>query len=205
MTRKLWKRVSVAVLSFAAAVAVLGGCATPQFNSYDEAAWAGAMCVDNGWTRVPDNYCPIGDEPAPGHPFFWAYRPYQSSAPDIDIVYVGYPVDRHIWVNTRPARVSTLHIDRGSFPERPAAGAAPATSVRVPSAPVRQQKASTITRGGLGTPGASAGSPKPNRDLTSPAPGRAAPAPAAAPKALPKAPSSRPMATSSSSVKSGRK
>jgi hypothetical protein len=195
MIRKLWKRASVAALSFAAAVAALGGCSTPQFNSYDEAAWAGAMCVDRGWTRVPDNYCPIGDEPAPNHPFFWAYRPYNASTPDVDIVYVGYPVDRHVWVNTRPARVSTLHIDRGSYPERPAAGSAPATSVRVPTAPVRQ-KTSTITRGGLGTPGARA------TNAPAPKPGAAS---AAAPKALPKAPASRPMAPTGASIKSGRK
>jgi hypothetical protein len=66
----------------------------------------------------------------------------------MDVVYVGYPVDTS-WGYDRPRNVSTLHIDRGSYPETAPANARTASTVKVDTAPVRN---SAIRRGGLGVP-----------------------------------------------------
>jgi hypothetical protein len=133
---------------------VLISCGTSTFNSYDDAAYAGAICTDGTNIRVPDDYCPIGDGDAPaGYRYHWAYQPYRNTARNIDVVYVGYPVDTHVWVHQVPANVSTLHVDRGSFPVAPAAGQPRTAHVIVATEPVRQ---SSVTRGGLGSTSAAA-------------------------------------------------
>ena len=76
----------------------------------DEHYYAAAVCVDQDGIRVPDSYCPIGDgiENAGNS---WAYHEYRDTDPDLDVVFVGYPVDRHIYVHDRPRRVPMLNID----------------------------------------------------------------------------------------------
>lgn len=202
---------------------VLAACGTqapqPVPVSYDENMYAAAVCVDRDWVRVPDNFCPIGDGEFPQHPFQWVYDEYSATEIDIDIVYVGYPVERTRYIDRVPPRISTMHIDRGRFPNKAPVGSAPATSSKLPSEPVRRAQSSGVTRGGLGVPGARAtAAPRPNRGLDSPAPGRtradrapAAQAPAPAPRALPQAPvGARPMSpprasSRSGSVRSGRR
>jgi hypothetical protein len=178
------KRVSAVI----ALALVLGACgARPAPATYEEAAWAGALCVDGSYVRVPDTYCPIGDEVVAGHPYFWAYREYTDRDRDIDVVYVGYPVERGRWVNTRPARVSTLRIDRGSYPERPAAGQAQTSQVRVETAAEKRRKldaAKGITRGGLGV-----GTPVPDKAPVAKA--ATPPAPKSRPQVSPKSRKSR--------------
>lgn len=192
---KSWHRRAAAA---ALAAVALSACGKPQFASYDDAAYAGALCTDRGYTRVPDNYCPIGDGPVAdaAFPYFWTYRPYRGTDSYVDVVYVGYPVDRTTWVTTRPPRVSALHIDRGSYPDAPPAGTAVTGNgaVRVVTEPVRTL--SGVMRGGLGVP----------RDNKVTGTQNTVPAKAAAvTKApTPPAPPTRPMAKPSAPVKSGK-
>jgi hypothetical protein len=179
-------------------------------TAYDDDLYASAVCVDGRGIRVPDDYCPIGDGGS-NQGFLWNYRPYHSYDSDVDVVLVGYPVDRTVYVPTRPARVSTLHIDRGRAPYSLPVGSAPASSVRVPTL-AAEQRSSTITRGGFGAPNARAsGSPVAARSLDSAAPGRKPSAgssqgfSAPKPAAIPKAPASRSVSSGSSSSKSGKK
>jgi hypothetical protein len=186
-------------------------------TAYDDDLYASAVCVDARGIRVPDDFCPIGDGGS-NQGFLWNYRPYHSSDNDVDVVLVGYPVDRTVYVPTRPSRVSTLHIDRGRAPYSLPVGSAPASSVRVPTLAAEQRK-SSIQRGGFGAPNARAsGSPVPARGLDSAAPGRGTDSKAAGantaarsvaaprPAPTPKAPSSRSFGSSSgSSSKSGKK
>jgi hypothetical protein len=154
----------------------------PRPASYDDNMYASALCVDQHGIRVPDAYCPIGDG-AMNAGYGWRYHSYLASDPYTDVVYVGYPVGT-TYVTTRPARVSTIHIDRGRFPDRAPAGVK-ASDVRVPSLSTVQRNPA-IQRGGFGAPGAkAAGTPLPSRSLNSPAPGRtfAAPAPPPPPPA----------------------
>jgi hypothetical protein len=143
------------ILWLLGAVLVLTGCAPrPSFDTVDDAAYAGAICTDGGWTRVPDQYCPIGDEPVGGQQYWWRYRPYRDTDRDIDVVYVGYQVDRTVWIDRRPARVSTLHIDRGSFPTDPPASAGPVSRAKVLTAAEKRRQddaARGVSRGGLGS------------------------------------------------------
>lgn len=134
---------------------------------------------------MPDNYCPVGDGYM-NSGYGWRYHPYLASDPYQDVVYVGYPVGA-TYVNTRPARVSTLHIDRGRFPTSPPAGVR-ASSVRVPSLPVATRPgSSSVSRGGFGVP--ATGTPLPTPTGTTfrapaalpPLPARPAAAPPAAP------------------------
>lgn len=142
--------------------------------SYDDNVYASALCVDQQGVRVPDSYCPIGDG-VMNQGYGWRYHSYRASDPYTDVVYVGYPVGT-TYVTQRPARVSTLHIDRGRFPDRAPAGVK-ASDVRVPSL-ATVQRSSTIQRGGFGAPGAKAtGTPVPSRTLSSAAPGRIPPPP----------------------------
>lgn len=191
----------------------LVGCSSPAPApvTYDSNAYAATVCIDRGnWFRVPDNYCPIGDGDVPGHPFMWVYDEYDARDVDVDVVYVGYPVERTRYITVRPSRVPTANLDRGRFPERVAPGATASTSVRVPSMPVERKapSSSTVRRGGLGVPSARAtNAPQPNRDTSSPAPGRttAAPKTVPSPKATPpRVSGSRPV-TSSSPARSGRR
>jgi len=154
--------------------------------------YAAAVCVDQDGVRVPDSYCPIGDgiENAGNS---WAYHEYHDTDPDLDVVFVGYPVDRHVYVHDRPRRVPTLNIDRGRFPERPATVAAAGTSsARVVTVAQERRQSSTVTRGGLGASSRNAEAPRPVRTLDSPAPGRKVAA-----RPTPPAPKSRPVAKSS--------
>lgn len=182
----------------AAAVAAVALCTACSANTapppvWDNAAYAATVCVDGQWVRVPDNYCPIGDGIVPNHPFHWVYDEYRASDLDVDVVYVGYPVERTRYVNTRPARVPTLNLDRGGYPERAAPGTT-GTSQRVPVLPVQRQ--ANVQRGGFGAPNARAtAAPIPSRGLNSPAPGRVAAQAAPAPRATPPRPASRPMTT----------
>lgn len=157
---------------------VLVACGAGTYQSYEDAAYAGAICTDPAGYRVPDSYCPIGDGPPPaGYAYSWAYRPYRSTDRDIDVVYVGYPVDTHVWVHTRPANVATLNIDRGSFPETEPAGQPRASSARIATEPVRRAGSSSVTRGGLGSTSAA---PVTNANKPAPPPKRIGPPPAGA-------------------------
>lgn len=144
--------------------------------SYDNAAYASALCVDQQGDRVPDNYCPIDDGVMGSGGYGWRYHSYLASDPYQDVVYVGYPVGTS-YVTTRPARVSTLHIDRGRFPVSPPQGVR-SSSVRVPSLPsVQRTGSSNVTRGGFGIPATGTPLPTPT--------GQSFKAPAALPKAPP--------------------
>jgi hypothetical protein len=186
-------------------LAALVGCGSDR---PDEHYYAAAVCVDQDGVRVPDNYCPIGDG-IDNQGFAWNYRPYRDTDHDIDVVYVGYPVDRTVWVHDRPRRVPTINIDRGRYLERPATvAAAGTTSARVVTIADERKVAasgsSTTTRGGLGVSRSArnAEAPQPNRSLDSKAPGRAG---EAKPRPLPKAPTTRVVAKSTKSTKSGSK
>lgn len=165
------------------ALLALAGCGNNYHRvaaapvSYDNAAYASALCVDQQGIRVPDNYCPIGDGVMGSGGYGWRYHSYLASDPYQDVVYVGYPVGTS-YATTRPARVSTLHIDRGRFPTTAPVGVR-ASSVRVSSLPtVQRTGSSSVTRGGFGAP--VTGTP-----LTAPA-GRSFAAPAALPPAPPR-------------------
>jgi hypothetical protein len=187
------------------AITALSACGSSDVLSSD------VPCIDSRtWLRVHDSYCPIGDGISNG-PFTWAYsEPYSSSVDYREVVYVGYRVPQDHYVLTRPARVPTTNLYRGSFPEAPPPGVS-ATSARVPTS-AAQQRSSSISRGGFGDPSNRAsGSPVAVRDLSSPAPGRNAKSGSSAagsapkPAAIPKAPASRPVSSGSSSSKSGKK
>lgn len=162
----------------AAVLATLAGCSgTPQPAyapvAYDDDLYESALCVDtSSGLRVPDSYCPHGDGIANG-PFSWVYSSYRSSDSDIEVVYVGYPVNRARYVTSHNPRVRTYNVDRGRAPERPAAGQPLATSVRIAPAPAAVQRRASVQRGGLGTPGAAgtgAPTPVPNRAGAAPGP-----------------------------------
>jgi hypothetical protein len=143
--------------------------------SYDNAAYASALCTDDQGIRVLDNYCPIDDGVIGPGGYGWRYHSYLASDPYQDVVYIGYPVGA-TYVVTRPARVSTLHIDRGRFPASAPPGVR-SSSVRVSSLPtVQRSPASSVSRGGFGVP--ATGTPLPTPAGQS----------FAAPRALPKAP-----------------
>lgn len=144
-TRPAWQRLAAATV----AAAALSACGGPTFATVEDAAYAGALCTDRGGIRVPDDYCPIGDGDVGGYPYQWRYQTYRSNQPDLDIVYVGYPVAT-TWTVQRPINVTTLHIDRGSFPADPPAGSR-ATSARVATAPQRAAQSTSSARGGLGS------------------------------------------------------
>lgn len=199
------KRIILALITTLLASAALTACDSDTYYASD------VPCVDQrSWIRVHDSYCPIGDGISNG-PFTWAYsEPYPSSIDYREVVYVGYPVPHQGYSLTRPARVSTTHLYRGSFPEAPPPGVS-ATTVRVPTQ-AAAVRSSTVKRGGFGDPSAKAsGSPVPARSLDSPAPGRKPSASgtqagsAPKPASIPKAPASRPVSSSSSSSKSGKK
>jgi hypothetical protein len=202
------------------AVFGLSACGGPPQPTvvYDDDLFSATPCVDRGsWVRVPDSYCPIGDGISNGS-YTWAYGPpYRYDAPDVTMVYVGYPVDRTTYVLVRPPRVSTTHLDRGRFPERPAPGQpqTSAATVAVSSGAVQRRadvsrgtsptRNPDVRRGGLGAPQDRASSaPVPVTSRSAAAPGRGSDsAPAAAkpagktapPAAVPPKPSgSRPVA-----------
>ena len=168
-------------------LALVAGCGSSGPDDHDYAA---AVCVDPNGFRMPDTYCPIGDG-ITNQGYGWVYREYRDDTPDVDVVYVGYPVDTHVWVHDRPRRVPTLNIDRGRFPERPVTvSTAGATSARVVTIAEERKPASAVVRGGLGVSkgGRNAEAPQPNRTLDSPAPGRKI---AATPAPLPPPPAKR--------------
>jgi hypothetical protein len=187
----------------------------PVPASYDNNMYASAVCVDGQGIRVPDNYCPVGDGYL-NSGYGWRYHPYLASDPYQDVVYVGYPVGT-TYVTTRPARVSTLHIDRGRFPTSPPRGVR-ASSVRVASLSVATRPgSSSVSRGGFGVP--TTGTPLPPPTGTAfrapaalpPLPARTAatpPRPAAAPPAAAPAPKYAPRTSGGSfkspSIKSGK-
>jgi hypothetical protein len=178
----------------------LSGCGSDYHRvaapvSYDNAAYASALCVDQQGDRVPDNYCPIDDGVMGSGGYGWRYHSYLASDPYQDVVYVGYPVGTS-YVTTRPARVSTLHIDRGRFPASPPVGVR-SSSVRVSSLPtVQRTGSSNVTRGGFGIPATGTPLPTPaGRAFAAPATLPPAPprvAPSAAPAATPRAPAAAP-------------
>jgi hypothetical protein len=186
------------ILSALISLLALAGCAHPQFASVEQAAYAGAICTDGGWTRVPDNYCPIGDEPVAGSQFFWRYRPYRDTDQDIHVVYVGQRLDdRSLWTDRRPDNVTTIYIQRGDFPERPAPGQPLTTEVDVPTKPARDRAAEDarkgIQRGGLGVSGGT--------QQQTAAAGKPAGKPAPPAKPLPPAPPTRVSAPSKTTGK----
>lgn len=159
MTNHLWRRTAAATIPLLAVVA-LSACGAPTFTTVEDAVYAGALCTDRVGVRVPDDYCPIGDGEVAGYPYQWRYQTYRSNQPDIDVVYVGYPV-AGTWSPQRPINVTTLHIDRGSFPADPPAGSR-STSARVETAPKRAAQSTSSARGGLGsTAGRDAATPAP--------------------------------------------
>jgi uncharacterized membrane protein YgcG len=186
----------------------------PVPASYDNNMYASAVCVDGQGIRVPDNYCPVGDGYM-NSGYGWRYHPYLASDPYQDVVYVGYPVGA-TYVTTRPARVSTLHIDRGRFPTSPPRGVR-ASSVRVPSLPVATRPgSSSVSRGGFGVPAAGTPLPTPTGSTfrapaaLPPLPARAAPVaaaaaprPAVAPPAAAPAPKYAPRTSGGSSSSPG--
>jgi hypothetical protein len=146
---RVWRRIAFPL----AAIAALSACGTqPTYATVEDAVYAGALCTDRSGIRVPDDYCPIGDGDVDGYPYQWRYQSYRSTDHDLDIVYVGYPVT-NTWSTQRPTNVSTLRIDRGSFPADPPKGSR-ATFARVETAPARTKQQTTTTssdRGGLGS------------------------------------------------------
>jgi len=182
-------------------------------NDPDPHYYAAAECVSDVTSIVaPNDYCPIGDGVS-NQGYSWAYREYRDTDHDIEVVYVGYPVDRHIWVHERPRRVPTINIDRGRFSPAPPAAAAGASSARVVTIAEERKAAtavtastgsSTVTRGGLGVSRSArnAEAPAPARSLDSKAPGRAGEAKAAP---LPKPPTSRVVVAATPKTKSGSK
>jgi hypothetical protein len=184
----------------------------PRPVSYDNDLYSSTLCVSQQGIRVPNNYCLDDGMTAPGG-YGWYYQdPYRASQPDVVVVYDGYPVPSSGWSRTRPARVSTLHIDRGRFPDNPPAGVR-ASSVRVPSLPVATRPgSSSVTRGGFGVPATGTPLPTPaGQAFKAPAalpplPPRAAavaPRPAAAPPAAAPAPKYAPRTSGGSSSSPG--
>lgn len=114
---------------------------------------AAAICVDNTGLRVPDNYCPIGDGTAgipSNYHYGWDYYPYSSTSTAVVVPYVGYRVP-NTWTRTRPVNVTTININRGSFPTAPTAGMAPGAAASVPLSNGKVAgSSSNIQRGGLG-------------------------------------------------------
>lgn len=169
----------------AALIASLTACGAPQSTAYapvayDDDLYESALCIDDrSGLRVPDNYCPTGDGITNGA-FRWVYAPYSAldDADDIDVVYVGYPVDRVRYVTTHNPRVRTYNIDRGRAPEYVRAGQPAVASARIPRAPSALQR-KTVVRGGLGTPGAR------STNVPTPPPNRAGAAPGPTNRALP--------------------
>lgn len=135
----------------------LVACGAPRFDSVEQAAYADAVCTTiDGWQRVPDSYCPIGDDdPPPGYPYRWRYRPYRTSDPVVVIPYNGYEVDRTVWVDRRPTNITTINIHRGDFPETAPAGSRATSFNAPPSAtayvPDKKPGSASVTRGGLGS------------------------------------------------------
>lgn len=225
----------------AALVLGLTGCGSPAPDPYDPSLTAAAVCVgeetpddledlsDRDLVVVPDSYCPIGDGAVEGYPYWWVYSDAVPVGSELDVPGVG---DTFVlvggWSTTRPARVSTVNLSRGVFPApgRYTLGARgqviPKTAVQPGRiTPVTPTRAPSITRGGLGVPGAratGAPTPAPSRAAAAPGPTRAAvpsqantapragapqvSAPAA--KVPPRPAGSRPMG-SGSSVRSGRR
>jgi hypothetical protein len=103
-----------------------------QAVSYDDNLRDDALCIDNNYVRVPDDRCsPLGDDGWFGG-YGWVHHPYPVTADYLDVVYVGYPVDRGLYALARPSNVRTYYIDRGRFPAYPPPGVR-AVSVRVPT------------------------------------------------------------------------
>lgn len=163
--RPRWRRAQVraragdkptltATLAAVTLAAVLTACGA---SAGDDGRYASVVCADRQDVRVPDNYCPIGDDDHDtGRQYGWMYAPYSSNDDDLDVAYVGYPVDRGRYSRYRPRDVPTYNLDRGRFPEHPPAGVR-AESVRVPVAPSALQRraaktsgAGTVKRGGFG-------------------------------------------------------
>lgn len=159
-----------------------------QQVAYDDTLYESALCVNQLGIRVLDENCRQAPEVGYAGGYGWLHHDYHAWDNDVEVVYVGQPVDRRVYLVERNPRVSTLHIDRGRFPSYPPPGVT-ATSVKVSSLPVATKK-STVERGGFGAPGAKAtGTPiVPARGLSSPAPGRVTTPAPAAPKATYSAP-----------------
>ena len=110
-------------LMFLLTAVMLAGCGGSPAPAHE--LHAVKLCRDNNWNRVPDEYCPIGDGPAFGHPYAWAYHEYDPIVePQLIVPYVGYPVERRVYVETYPRRVTTLNLDAGRFPYDPRPGRA---------------------------------------------------------------------------------
>jgi hypothetical protein len=164
--------------------AALGACSSPgAVPDYDDDLYVAAVCTDGQGYRVPDTYCPIGDGIVNAG-YGWSYLPYTADTTTVVVPLVGYPVDQRRYTRTLPARVPSLNIDRGSFPERAATGQT-AAAATVGTAAARRATngtsaarpaTSTVSRGGLGV-GATSYS-----------------AATAAPRATPAEPKSRPIA-----------
>lgn len=138
--------------------------------SYDDNLYESALCVNQQNIRVDDSFCHHSPEVGYAGGYGWLHHDYYASDPDVQVVYVGQPVDTRTYLVQRNPRVSTLHIDRGRFPNYPPPGVK-AASVKVSSLPVAT-KTSTIQRGGFGAPGTKAVGTPITRGLSSPAPGR---------------------------------
>lgn len=147
------------ILVGTAAVLVVAACGAPAHrvavDDYDAGLYSAAVCVDQRGYRVPDDFCPIGDG-IMNQGYGWDYYPYRDSVDVVVLPYVGYPVTGPGWTSTRPARVSTINIQRGVMPSSPPVGTN-AMQAQVPTqAAIRKdakapvQRSSTITRGGLG-------------------------------------------------------
>lgn len=220
-----------ALIPAALAVISLTACGSPAppATSYDPALMAAAVCVgeevpddledlvDRDLVVVPDNYCPIGDGPAPeGFPYWWAYSDALPVGSELDVPYVGSTIvvvnSGSGWSRARPPRVATLNLARGVYREVPSAGQSSVRYALAPKGivrPVAPPTASSVQRGGLGVPNAratNAPTPVPSRALAVPGPTRApaatrarsapaaAPAPASKARVPARAPGPRPSA-----------
>lgn len=143
----------------------------------DDSSYAAAVCSGPGDFRAEDFYC---SQPHPG--YSWAYIGYHAYDDGIDIVYVGYPLDRRIYLANPPRGVPRSHIERGGFPSSAPVGGSSVAHVSTLAQNTGAKGAPkpsgrTIVRGGLGVPASRAtGAPTPVRGLDSAAPGRTAPA-----------------------------
>lgn len=174
---KSWQR---CVLGLAVVLPLLAACD-------DDSTYSNAACVDTiSNVRLDNSECsPNYGDPIGAHS--WAYSSYRYDEPYQEIVYVGQPMPRNIYVYQRPAKVNVTRI---SAPQPLRVPGTTATSVREPSQSLLTDKRMVtkkqeeikrnpdVIRGGFGLPSARVtAAPVPTRTLSSPAPGRAAPKP----------------------------
>lgn len=129
------------------ATAMVAGCnGAPQQpvqipSSVDDSLYADQVCVDYSYIRRPDIYCQHG---LPG--YHWTYEEYHSwDRPAI--VVVGQPVNRTIYTDRRPTRVTVNHYYTGDAVPAPKPRTSSKPSLTKPPPPTRNP---SVQRGGLG-------------------------------------------------------